>query len=133
VVKRRVARRKRGDRLHARAMVWLSHGAAQAQHSLCPVVLPGAYEPRATRERVLRQVVREHLDRFLREAAAATDVVGETTIPCRRFGRPTTLTPELKDQCSDSQTHPRRAPARCAWLDRGGADTRSRVTALAWS
>jgi hypothetical protein len=36
-----------------------------ARPSLCPVVLPGTYEPRATTETVLHQVVRAHLDRFL--------------------------------------------------------------------
>jgi hypothetical protein len=35
--------------------------------SLDPAVLPGAYEPRATIEMVLHQVVRLHLDRFLTE------------------------------------------------------------------
>jgi hypothetical protein len=47
-----------------------------ARPSLCPVVLPGTYEPRATTETVLHQVVRAHLDRFLAETTIATDGAG---------------------------------------------------------
>jgi len=39
-------------------------------------VPPGVYEPRATAEAVLHQVVRAHIDRFLSETAAATDGTG---------------------------------------------------------
>jgi hypothetical protein len=39
-------------------------------------MLPGTYEPRATTETVLHQVVRVHLDRFPADTTAATDGVG---------------------------------------------------------
>jgi hypothetical protein len=47
-------------------------------------VLPGAYEPRATIETVLHEVVRLHLDRFLTETAA-TDGAGLPGFIAREF------------------------------------------------
>jgi ribosomal protein S27E len=48
-------------------------------------VLPGTYEPRATTETVLHQVVRTHLDRFLAETGPATDGAGLPRFIAREF------------------------------------------------
>jgi len=48
-------------------------------------MVPGVYEPRATTDTVLHQVVRAHLDRFLADTTAATDGVGLPRFIVREF------------------------------------------------
>lgn len=84
-------------------------------------MLPGVYEPRATPETVLHQVVRSHLDRFL-TVTAATDGAGLPRFIEREFrdflGRAMPRTPwhprgrKLPDSRSDLRRCPARAPMR---------------------
>jgi hypothetical protein len=62
-----------GQPVTAASLPRWSQPIAAARPSLCPVVLPGVYEPRTMAGTVLHDVVRTHLDRFLTEMAAATD------------------------------------------------------------
>jgi Transposase zinc-binding domain len=62
-----------GQLVTAASLARWSQPIAAARPSLCPVVLPGVYEPRTMTGTVLHDVVRTYLDRFLTEMAAATD------------------------------------------------------------
>ena len=74
-----------GQPVTAASMPRWPQPSATARPSLCPVVLPGVYEPRATTGTVLHHVVRTHLDRFLTETAAATDGAGLPRFIAREF------------------------------------------------